>query len=282
MTCFALQRYDWFDSEVPTAVLRMASLIHERPGSWFADQKSLINDHLSRMALCGRPQVSFASNLRVQKPKTPEIKTPGFRTPDQSLMLNTYFEKDEAHSPVWPRIVLETACSQTLRSVMNKAWDYLLDFDGEVHAVVVCNMNCPITLKRDFKVSIGVWIRKPTYKDGKPFDVALVLADILLADEDFPKEVFPNAHESRPSPAQGVIGEEEENIAALTDLSTSISDGGTSATVVSEGDTKVADLENDRTYTIPGKDGEIWRRSEKPIVSFLVERYTMFDSHLTP
>ncbi|KAF8595568.1 hypothetical protein BDV93DRAFT_564271 [Ceratobasidium sp. AG-I] len=227
-----------------TAAFRMASLIHERPGSWFADQRSVINKHLSQMALCGRPRVSFASNLRVPKPNSA-----GHNTPDQALLLDTYFANDEVHSPARPRIVLETSCSQTLESVMEKAWDFLYSFRNEVHAVIVCNMNCPITTKRDFRVSIGVWIRKPTHVDH----------------DGFPPEVFPYAHESRWRSAKVEMDQEEEDNAALADSSTSISDGGTSATFFSEGNTRVDDLEYNRTYTSPGKEKEIWRRSEKPI-----------------
>jgi hypothetical protein len=262
MTTFAPQRYDWFADKVPTAVFRMPTAMHETAGAWFSRQEGKINEYLSRMALCGLPDVSFRGNPSLEMPGRP-----GVRIPDQNLRLHTSFGEGKRYSPSQPRVIFETACSQPLISVLKKAWEYLHCFDGEIHAVIVCNMSYPITLKEDFRVTIGVWTRKPTSIDGESFDIVLVLAYILSAEEDFPLEEIPYDHEVKPYSTQAQEGQEEEELTNIVDSSTSISDGGTSATVASEGTTRNETLDNLREFCPPKETQSIWRRSENPIVS---------------
>lgn len=139
----------------------MVTYVHETPGSWLAKAATDITNRLEEAARCGRPYVYSRGSSTVD--------LPGMKLQsDMCLLLHTDFGKERKH-PKYPRLVLETAYSQSLDDVKEKAWKWLHRSDRGIHAVLICNMKPRISLVRDFKADISVWVREPTEDGSKCF-----------------------------------------------------------------------------------------------------------------
>ncbi|QRV78905.1 hypothetical protein RhiJN_06920 [Ceratobasidium sp. AG-Ba] len=131
-------RHDWFGDENFAVFLRMGSIIHECPGPWLHMQLGRLNEAL---------QSAAQGKYRL--------------LPDGRLDLKLSFPKDIVRPP-FPRVVLETAYSQTSEHVMDKALAYLANFESHIHAVIVVDMKYPVTAAKDFWAEISVWTRVET------------------------------------------------------------------------------------------------------------------------
>jgi adenylosuccinate lyase len=84
-------------------------------------------------------------------------------TPDQSLhpCLRDKSRNEEKYLQTRPAVVLETAASQKLSSVMSKAVAHLYRSNNEIKAVIICNLTHPIPLQPStYKAEIAVWVRE--------------------------------------------------------------------------------------------------------------------------
>ncbi|KAG8722205.1 hypothetical protein FRC08_005563 [Ceratobasidium sp. 394] len=165
----------------------MPDLLHELPGNWLLKVLPIVQAHLTRVAICGRPRVTAgtASGINVQD---------GSKCGDQSIILS--YERDENNkaSPVnklQPRVVLETAHTQSLENVLRKSWSYLHESNNAIHAVIVCAFRWPYP--SNIEVDIAVWTRMSCGND----------------EEDFPCDECPGG-EHRPPPAEAVDTESDE------------------------------------------------------------------------
>ncbi|KAG8680867.1 hypothetical protein FRC08_015995, partial [Ceratobasidium sp. 394] len=148
-------RSEWrHDGQV--AILKMPTDLHNIPGAWLCEQIPYIQAMVDEAAPCGRPKITASFDTNVK------LVGVGRFSPDQQLKVILRFgEGDKAkhvHLPA-PRIVLETAYSQTRGEMEAKAADYLHAPGGHVHAVIVCNMTHPVTLERNFRAEIAVFTR---------------------------------------------------------------------------------------------------------------------------
>ncbi|KAG8684617.1 hypothetical protein FRC08_013598 [Ceratobasidium sp. 394] len=138
----------------------MPTLFHEIPGVWLPTIVPLVDAHIQRVALCGNPLVSGGGTFRV---KTKEHKG----SPDASIMLShTRGDKHSIDPNLQvPRVVVETAHSQSTGSVMQKAWRYLYESNNAIHAVIVFVFNPKYPKK--VRLQAGVWTREAigTYAD---------------------------------------------------------------------------------------------------------------------
>lgn len=251
--------------------------IHDIPGAWLTEILGEISEGLQKVARCGRPEVKHVGTKSIKRKD-------GLKGPDLFLRLLTRFDQDVLHISVGARVVLETAYSQSLPSVMSKVFDYLHDDAGNTHAVIVRDMSYPLTLVRDFKVDIGVWVKPETGNLGKSHKYAVVLLLISASDEDYPLEDFdcnhmpratppPSSLSQSPTPGQHVPLSPVENDKEASDhqpagpeLSSPSSNAYSGSTLVTEDRTRVDHSDKARVYTRGSKS--IWRRTEKPIVRF--------------
>lgn len=182
-------------------------------------------------------------------------------------------------------MLLETAYSQKLASAMEKAFDYLYDDERNTHAVIICDMTYPVSLTRNFKADISVWVRPETGNLGKSGCYLLIPLLIHHSDEDYPLEDLGFEHEPSASPSQsptpqphiplspnenleGALDRPHSTTDASSPSITDLSSMGYSGTpTATEDRTSVDDLKSLRTYGNGAK--KIIRRTEKAIVSFV-------------
>ncbi|CUA77313.1 hypothetical protein RSOLAG22IIIB_06640 [Rhizoctonia solani] len=159
-------RYDW-DQKSRTAVLKMPTNIHEKVGAFFAfEVTTLINQFLEYLSICGYPSVAPTGS-----PSLPIGENGSTVCPDQGLCLR---QRDADGQRVYvqdtPRVIVETAVSETRSHVMAKVLSCLHEIPG-LQAAVVCDMkNIPprtvhgakssSKAARPFLAEIAVWTRK--------------------------------------------------------------------------------------------------------------------------
>jgi hypothetical protein len=238
----------------------MPEPIHEIPACWLGSLIQDLSRRLEAVVPCGTPE------LRCEG--TGNVKWKGFaKQPDQSIILRWRFPHDKIYTPRYPRVVMETAYSQSLKSAMDSAVEYLYKTEGEVHAVIVCDLAYPIKKDTRFSAEISVWIREPTGVDGEHPDTYSTLADGLSIDIDNPVENIPHDHDVN------TLVEYE----LASDGSQSESSGEYSnATLVSDEHTRVdpimpkltmdEKIRSSRTYPLEGNGQKIRRRTEHAIV----------------
>jgi hypothetical protein len=142
----------------------MVSQPHEAPGVWLSDAVSDINEHLLKVRRCAPVTVTTSGAASV------DMQGASFMTPDQSLhpCLRDKFGNEERYLQTRPAVVLETAASQTLQSVMHKAISHLFKSSDEIKAVIICNLTHPIPLQPGgYKAEIAVWVRELTGDVGE-------------------------------------------------------------------------------------------------------------------
>lgn len=241
--------------------------IHDIPGVWLAETLGDLSSRLAGMARCGRPELTHVGSKRMPLEG-------GKREPDLFVRLLTHFDSEDYHISVGPRVILETAHSQRLLSVMEKAHGYLYSEERDTHAVIICDMSYPVTLTHDFKADISVWVRPETGDIGRPLHCLCILVPISHSDEDYPLEDLEHDHQPRASPPQSPEPQSslEDQDEHVPDLSSPLSESHSSCTMVTRTDdgTKVHDLKIARTYQLGTE--KICRRTEKAIVSSLTLR----------
>lgn len=251
---FCLNRYNW-SAVLQTALLRMPNLMHALPGGWLSQQVERLNNALVPVARCGQPHLSTGISGDITLPNGTPMQ------PDQQLLLALHFENGQSLGIPRPRVVLETAFSQRLEQAIVKAWQYLHLFDGDIHAVIICNISNPITLQRNFKAEFYVWVREKTGNIGKSFNHILNLTHHLSTDEEFPLEKLNEVyHESTHKPSSNA-----EDANTVETESSDRSSWGNS-TLASDEATKVDRPEDLQLYAPSNESKKIWRRSETSIV----------------
>ncbi|KEP45730.1 hypothetical protein V565_246340, partial [Rhizoctonia solani 123E] len=158
-----------------TAVFDMPKAPHDLPGNWMMMVLPQIDDALMRTATCGNPSVCptgthdvYLATAGKKGKKTKYLtgtiagkNTGSHFQPDASFHLQYLNDKGDAtYASPRPRVILETAFSDKLTDTQDKACEYLYNTDGDIHAVIICNMSHPIP-KQGFKAEISVWVRAP-------------------------------------------------------------------------------------------------------------------------
>ncbi|CAE6458138.1 unnamed protein product [Rhizoctonia solani] len=159
-------RYDW-DQKSRTAVLKMPTSIHERVGAFFGREGAdFIDGGLERLSICGNPFMA-----PIGSPDIPIGDNGSTVCPDQCLCL---MQQDADGQEVFvqddPRVIVETAVSETRSHVMAKVLSCLHEMRG-LQAAVVCDMkNIPprtfhgarssSKVAQPFLAEIAVWTRK--------------------------------------------------------------------------------------------------------------------------
>ncbi|KAF8602893.1 hypothetical protein BDV93DRAFT_607207 [Ceratobasidium sp. AG-I] len=230
-------RCDWYSAS-KTGYMRIAHhIIHELPGSWLGEQKPLLEDTLVSVARCDTPTLYFSGPANV------DLADGSVLQPDQQVFLGLDFNQD--HELFYsPRVVLESAFSQPLSKVMEKAWHYLHRSNGNIHAVIICNFTRSSLLDPAFRADISVWVREETGQ----------------IDDDFPLEIRHGiTHTPFDKPRT-----EEANIGEIK--SSEGSSSSEAATSVSDKATQVDQCSEAQFYCLGGETKRIWKRSERPVI----------------
>ncbi|KAG8747374.1 hypothetical protein FRC11_012390 [Ceratobasidium sp. 423] len=190
-------RFNWSGLE-EVAIFKMTGgdPIHELPGAWLALQSPGMSDDLQAVARCGLPVVypkgtpsltldgngnggkdglqpafwkvvaANHSGKRITKPSTYQ--------PDLALYLQ-YRQEAEGrviNASLMPRVVLETAHSQSMNKVLNKSCEILHDApDLGIHAVIICKLRHLKKSPGPFEAKISVWVRLPTTRSKHDYPV---------------------------------------------------------------------------------------------------------------
>lgn len=228
----------------------MATSLHNSPATWLTLCVRDVQRTVQESARCGTPLLLVHGDGRIKYPG-------GTSQPDNRIDVNVHFQHNgeaDTYCVPEPRVVLETAFSQPLQDAEDKAWEYLCTGDGHTHAVIVVDMSYPVTPQKDFKAKIAVWSRQDTGDDGRPVPpLPCFNADLLYADVDYPfeaSEEYP--HEPLPTP------EEEHSPESPGGSNASSLAGSGSATLISEGTTKVDDIHPPRSICKKAADGSDW------------------------
>ncbi|KEP45052.1 hypothetical protein V565_324610, partial [Rhizoctonia solani 123E] len=123
-------RYDW-DTTSRSVTLRIPTEFHGVLGGWFIqDGSPLINDKLSKAALCGHPYlISIGSAALVVHDRIGEGEKG--MMPDQSLYLTQVDSSgEEVRVQSHPRLILETSIGESRRHIIEKVFDYLFEMIG--------------------------------------------------------------------------------------------------------------------------------------------------------
>ncbi|KAG8730749.1 hypothetical protein FRC10_002374 [Ceratobasidium sp. 414] len=150
-------RIDEWSSGTRVAVFRMPTSLHNTPGEWLSAQIPYMQAVLDEAAVCGRPVLKSSGDGNVR------LAGLGTRGPDQQLKVTTRFDLGDQVAevlPPHPRVVLETAYSQSEARALEKAASYLHNSGTHTHAVIVCKMTYPVSLDKNFKAEIAVWTRQ--------------------------------------------------------------------------------------------------------------------------
>ncbi|KAG9097467.1 hypothetical protein FS749_006224 [Ceratobasidium sp. UAMH 11750] len=249
-------RYDWC-RETKTATFRMPTKLHECPGEWLADQAPWITSQLRSVAKCGIPLVQSGGSAHVRLPFW------GLACPDKQLdlVLDLGLGIDRRIQIPFPRVVLETSYSQSLEDVVEKAWNYLFDSDDHIHAVIICDMDYPVTSAKNFRASLSVWTREETGCISPADDWPL---EVLL---DVPHE--PEPGEAHSPDEESHLQHQEQGAQATHPISFSPSQQQTpeaplaspvsSSSTAVTGDTTRVNL-NHQTHTVEDQKWTIIRR----------------------
>ncbi|KAG9081750.1 hypothetical protein FS749_007417 [Ceratobasidium sp. UAMH 11750] len=236
-------RSEWrHDGQI--AILKVPTDLHNLPGAWLCEQLPYIQAMVDEAALCGRPKITASFDTNV------ELEGVGRFSPDQQLKVILRFGEGEkakrAHLPA-PRIVLETAYSQTRGEVEDKAADYLHAPGEHVHAVAICNMTYPVTLESNFRTEIAVFTREMTG----------------TSDIDYPFENTRHIEHEPRGVSSDVLDREQSTESALrAEISPPKSSGSSS---LASGDSPAGDQEPG-LKTIPGRQQKVWLRSGYQVI----------------
>ncbi|KAG8713190.1 hypothetical protein FRC08_013592 [Ceratobasidium sp. 394] len=242
-----LRIYEW-SSTTRIAVFRMPTSLHNTPGEWLSAQIPYMQAVLDEAAVCGRPLLKSSGDGNVQ------LKDVGMRGPDQQLKVTTRFDlgnRVEEVLPPQPRVILETAYSQSEDRALEKAASYLHKSGTHTHAVIICKMSYPVTLTDSFKAEIAVWTRE--LSGHIPTDFPLEDSKEIKHD---PRKLSSTQMTGGASPS--TVEEEEEDRDELRTTSTA-----TPADLT--GSTATTGVEN-TPRVFNGKHGRIFRRSGTMVV----------------
>ncbi|KAG8727654.1 hypothetical protein FRC10_005788, partial [Ceratobasidium sp. 414] len=240
-------RFDW-DAKSSTALIRMPKLLHSAPlSTWASTIMPEIQRALDAAAVCGKCTLMSTgdSQCRLQD---------GSRLgPDAGFAI--YDNQQSSLDPhLTPRVVFESALSQSSSDVLKKAWKYLFKThkEYEVHAVVLCHMENPPPWsgKKMCRLTLEVWVREET-------------GDIEI---DFPLDNCPPASDDDQSTAEEGEGEEAGAEPSPSDRGSSAGASSSHATWSSNEATKT----NDQTrFWFPDGEGpRMWRRNDRIIVVY--------------
>ncbi|QRW09549.1 hypothetical protein RhiLY_08548 [Ceratobasidium sp. AG-Ba] len=172
-------RYDW-DPENQRLSLFMASPLHEVPGGWMGSLLEWLQRELRLVCRCGTPSLINGCSGIVEYPNGRRM------APDTGIFVQ-YAIQPEIGPEIrvivpFPRVVLETAFSQSLEDARRKIHAHLHLSDEHTHVGILCNMKKPVTCEEDFWATIEVWTR----------DI-----DENNTDDQLPYEVIDFKHEQR-------------------------------------------------------------------------------------
>ncbi|QRV85103.1 transmembrane protein [Ceratobasidium sp. AG-Ba] len=151
-------RLDW-DQETRILTIAMPYLVHEAPGEWLAGQVGWLNRELELICRCGTASVRSGGSATIKLLDGKETQ------PDKCLLVSYTFtdspEDDIEIQVPYPRLVLETANSQTLPAAKRKLARVLWFSDGHVHVGILCKLKSPVSLEKDFGPQLrfgrGMW-----------------------------------------------------------------------------------------------------------------------------
>ncbi|QRW09541.1 transmembrane protein [Ceratobasidium sp. AG-Ba] len=127
-------RLDW-DQETRILTIAMPYLVHEAPGEWLAGQVGWLNRELELICRCGTASVRSGGSATIKLLDGKETQ------PDKCLLVSYTFtdspEDDIEIQVPYPRLVLETANSQTLPAAKRKLARVLWFSDGHVHVGIL-------------------------------------------------------------------------------------------------------------------------------------------------
>jgi hypothetical protein len=153
----------------------MVSKLHEAPATWLGEKVGQINEHLQQVCLCAPVTVATSGAASI------DMEGSGYKAPDGSL--HPCLRDEHGHVTRYlqtrPVVVLETAASQSLKSVMKKAIAHLFRTNNETKAVIICNLTHPVPANpRTYRAEISVWVRQLTG------DVGMVNPMLLCSNAD--------------------------------------------------------------------------------------------------
>ncbi|KAG9126932.1 hypothetical protein FRC07_001353 [Ceratobasidium sp. 392] len=150
-------KYDWY-SITGTVVVTVIRQPHELPYAWLNRMQPQIQEQISRVALCGVPVVEVEAGTTIKF----EHWAP---TTDGAVLLKYKDGSGWAVPAVGtiPRIVLETADTQTPACALTKATRLLHESNNDIQAVIVCIIRD--SMGQEMQAEIDVWVREPSEKD---------------------------------------------------------------------------------------------------------------------
>ncbi|QRV80740.1 transmembrane protein [Ceratobasidium sp. AG-Ba] len=167
-------RLDW-DQETRILTIAMPYLVHEAPGEWLAGQVGWLNRELELICRCGTASVRSGGSATIKLLDGKETQ------PDKCLLVSYTFtdspEDDIEIQVPYPRLVLETANSQTLPAAKRKLARVLWFSDGHVHVGILCKLKSPVSLEKDFWATIEIWTRDVDEQDTEqslPYEIDLI------------------------------------------------------------------------------------------------------------
>ncbi|KAF8597003.1 hypothetical protein BDV93DRAFT_562738 [Ceratobasidium sp. AG-I] len=198
------------------AVFRMTTPLHNAPATWLTLCVPEVELAVQDSARCGKPFLLVHGDGRV------DIAGGKSRLqPDNRIDVNVRFrhgDKEDRYCVPQPRVILETAFSQSLKNAQEKAWEYLCTGDSHTHAVIIVDMTYPVTQEKNFIAKIAVWSRSDTGK----------------TDEDYPFEASEGYRHKLQAMPEDEQGEESPEV---TDGLSPVGSG--TLTQASEGTTRV-------------------------------------------
>ncbi|KAG9125025.1 hypothetical protein FRC07_009267 [Ceratobasidium sp. 392] len=156
-------KYDWY-SISKTVVVTMICEPHDVPFEWLQRAQPQIHQHISEAALCGVPVVQVKPGASIP------LGSWG-PTPDGAILLKYEDESGEVVPAIGttPRIVLETANTQSPMRVLAKATRLLHQSNNEIQAVIVCIIHNSMGPK--MQVEIDVWTQEPSNDYEQDFEL---------------------------------------------------------------------------------------------------------------
>ncbi|KAG9077236.1 hypothetical protein FRC06_009017 [Ceratobasidium sp. 370] len=230
-------RFDW-DAGSNTACLRMPKSMHSTTlGAWVNRISPEVEARLREIARCGKPTLWYTGDSRCR------LVDGSTREPDTGFLV--YDDQPSIPPNAIPRVIFEFALTQSLDDVLFKAWTYLFASEDPyaVHAVVVCNVENPVTATSTgtCRLTVDVWVRKAT-------------GDM---DVDFPMD--------------GCVPTLEADEEALTPVASPPWCAAIKAALDSRGRNLRQAMKSDasgRVRSISGVNGEMWRRNKEQIVVY--------------
>lgn len=151
MTQRRLCRYSWC-SQSKQLVVSMPHPIHEVLTDWVCEHKATLQEVVQGHNICD----TIEPDLWMSGPSDYGLAGYVYQ-PDQGICVLNKKTMSWVQGG-FPLTVFEVANSQTREAAKTKAWRWLWDTDYKVQAVVIYNLQHPIS-KKPFRADISVWVR---------------------------------------------------------------------------------------------------------------------------